>query len=118
MSDSILTSVKQFLGITEEYTHFDSDVIMGINTSFSILTQLGVGPRSGFAITDSSSVWGDYPVTGPLLELVESYVARKTKLLFDPPTSSSTLEALQAVVSELEWRMNSFADFPEDTEGG
>lgn len=118
MSDSILTSVKQYLGITEEYTHFDADVIVATNTSFSILTQLGVGPRTGFAISDSSTVWGDYPATGPLLELVESYVARKAKLLFDPPTASSTLESLNALVSELEWRINGFADYPEDTEGG
>lgn len=118
MSDSILTSVKQYLGITAEYTHFDADVITDINSAFSILTQLGVGPRSGFAITDASSNWSDYPVTGPLLELVKSYVERKTKLAFDPPTATATLGALQTLVSELEWRINSFAEFPENAGGG
>ena len=42
--DSILTSIKKLLGITEEYEHFDQDIIMHINSVFSVLTQLGVGP--------------------------------------------------------------------------
>ena len=47
--DSVLTSVKKMLGITEDYTHFDADLIMHINTVFTILTQLGVGPAEGFS---------------------------------------------------------------------
>lgn len=39
--DSILTSIKKLLGITEEYEHFDPDIIMHINSVFSVLTQLG-----------------------------------------------------------------------------
>ena len=46
--ESILTSIKKMLGITEEYEHFDSDLIIHINSVFMILTQLGVGPPSGF----------------------------------------------------------------------
>ena len=42
--ESILTSIKKMLGIDEEYTHFDADVIMDINSVLMILTQLGVGP--------------------------------------------------------------------------
>ena len=42
--DSILTSIKKLLGITEEYDHFDQDLILHINSVFGILTQLGVGP--------------------------------------------------------------------------
>ena len=40
--ESILTSIKKMLGITEEYEHFDSDLIIHINSVFMILTQLGV----------------------------------------------------------------------------
>lgn len=116
MSESILTSVKKVLGITEDYTHFDEDVKMAINSSFSILTQIGVGPRSGFSITDDTAMWDDFIAPGPMQELVKSYVSDKSKLLFDPPSSASTLEALKSLVSEMEWRLNSFADYPD--EGG
>ena len=51
--ESVLTSIKKMLGITEEYEHFDSDIIMHINSVFMILTQLGVGPPSGFSIRDN-----------------------------------------------------------------
>lgn len=47
--ESVLTSIKKMLGITEEYEHFDSDIIMHINSVFMILTQLGVGPPQDFS---------------------------------------------------------------------
>lgn len=46
--DSILVSIKKLLGIAADYTHFDPDIIMHINSAFSVLTQLGVGPPEGF----------------------------------------------------------------------
>ena len=36
-SESILTSIKKLLGITEDYTQFDQDIIMHINSVFNIL---------------------------------------------------------------------------------
>ena len=103
--ESILTSVKKMLGITEEYTHFDPDLIMHINTVFSILTQLGVGPSEGFSITDSTAVWTDFTQDANL-ESVKSYVGLKVRLLFDPPTVSTVAEAINRAVEELEWRLN------------
>ena len=50
--ESILQSVKKMLGIIPEYTNFDDDIIMHINSVFMILQQLGVGPKEGFAISD------------------------------------------------------------------
>ena len=50
--DSILTSIKKMLGITDEYTQFDADIIMHINSVFMILNQLGVGPDECFTIED------------------------------------------------------------------
>ena len=58
--ESILTSIKKLLGITEEYDQFDPDIIMHINSVFMILTQLGVGPAEGFSIEDDTSVWSDF----------------------------------------------------------
>lgn len=108
--DSILNSVKKDLGITSEYTHFDPDIIMDINTAFSILTQLGVGPVAGFSISDDTAVWTDFVPADPRLEIIKSYVCKKVKLLFDPPTSGPSNDALNRLVNELEWRINVIVD--------
>lgn len=105
--DSILTSIKKLLGITEEYEHFDVDLIMHINSVFMILTQIGVGPEEGFAITGKTETWDKFlPENGPKLEAVKSYVYLKVKLLFDPPLASAVMESTNRLVSELEWRLN------------
>lgn len=115
MVDSILDSVKTDLGILPEYTHFDNDLIMGINTAFSILTQLGVGPAGGFRITDDSTTWQEYIGDDPRLEMVKIYVAKKTKLFFDPPTNGPLSEAFNKTLNELEWRINVAVDPGEET---
>ena len=104
--ESILTSIKKMLGITEDYEHFDSDLIMHINSVFSILTQLGVGPSEGFSIKDKTDVWSDFIPDDPRLESVKSYVYMKVKLLFDPPLSSTVMESMNRMISEFEWRLN------------
>lgn len=109
-SASILDSVKKDLGITVEYTHFDPDIIMGINTSLSILTQLGVGPEGGFYITDRSSEWADFLGSDPRLEIVKTYVSKKTKQFFDPPQTGPMANALENMLKELEFRINVMVD--------
>lgn len=104
--DSILTSIKKLLGITEDYTHFDTDIIMHINSVFSILTQLGVGPPEGFYIQDKTTVWDEYITDPNKIEMVKSYMYLKVRLLFDPPSSSSVIEAFNKQISEFEWRLN------------
>lgn len=104
--DSILTSIKKLLGITEDYTHFDADIIMHINSAFMVLSQLGVGPSGGFTISDASAVWSDFLPSGHNLEAVKSYVFLKVRLLFDPPQSSAVMEAMKQSIAEFEWRLN------------
>lgn len=111
MSNSILQSTKKNLGLAENYTVFDEDVIMHINSVFSTLNQLGIGPLEGFAITDEDSVWEDF-LTDVRLNSVKSYVYLRVKLLFDPPTTSFVLEALKEQIKELEWRMQVYRDSP------
>ncbi len=103
--ESILASVKKMLGITGEYEHFDADIIMHINTVFSILTQIGMGPDDGFSIDDYSAVWSDFMDDDERLSMVKSYVYLKVRLLFDPPMSSSVADAINRQISELEWRL-------------
>ena len=108
--ESILTSIKKLLGPTEEYEHFDTDLIMHINSVFSILTQMGVGPSEGFSIMDENDMWSDFIQGRPNIELVKSYVYLKVKLLFDPPSSSAVIESINRQISEFEWRLNVAAD--------
>lgn len=110
VTDSILTSIKKLLGISEEYEHFDADLIMHINSVFSILTQLGVGPTSGFMIEDKTAIWTDFIGDEAKLMLVRSYMHLKVKLLFDPPLSSAVIECYKAQISEYEWRLNIAAE--------
>lgn len=104
--NSILTSIKKLLGIVEEYTYFDQDLIMHINSVLFILTQLGVGPSEGFLIEDDKATWDDFIGDKTNINSVKSYVGLKVKLLFDPPESSSQIENLNKLINELEWRLN------------
>lgn len=110
--ESILISIKQMLGPSADYEHFDPDIIMHINTALMILRQLGVGPEEGFRIEDDTSTWTDFLPNESLIKLesVKSYVYLKVKLLFDPPLSSSTVESYNRAISELEWRLNVSAE--------
>ena len=107
--DSILTSIKKMLGIIEEDESFDIDIIIHINTAFSTLTQLGVGPKEGFAIRDKTTLWTEF-VDDIRLENIRSYIYLKVRQVFDPPTNSAVLDAISRQISELEWRMNVTAD--------
>lgn len=104
-NDSILNSTKKLLGISAEDTDFDTDVIMNINSALAVLTQLGVGPSNGFSISDSSSTWSELITDNKRLEFVKTYVYLKTKIVFDPPLSSTVMEAMNHRISELEWRI-------------
>jgi len=106
MSTSILVSTKKALGITEEYEVFDSDILMHINTAFSTLTQLGLGPAEGFSIEDADTTWAAVLGDDVRLNNVKSYVYLKVRLLFDPPATSYLLQAMQDQIRELEWRIN------------
>lgn len=104
--ESILTSIKKLLGIGEEYTSFDLDITMCINTALAVLTQLGVGPTTGFVITDANTTWNDYLGEDNRLEMVKMYVYLRTRLMFDPPLSSAVTEVIKSQISEYEWRIN------------
>lgn len=109
--ESILTSIKKLLGITEDYDHFDADIIMHINSVFTILTQLGVGPSEGFRIEDDTATWDDFISTDLIVyDSVKTYIYLQVKLLFDPPQSGTVLESYNRRISELEWRLNVTAE--------
>lgn len=110
--DSILTSIKKLLGLTEEDKSFDSDIVIHINAVLATLNQLGVGESTGFAISDDSSSWKDFVGDNlPLIGLIRTYVYLKVRLVFDPPTSSFVVESIKQSISEYEWRINSAVDY-------
>ena len=110
MGTSILTSTKKLLGIGEDYTHFDLDVLTAINSTFSTLNQLGIGPVEGFSIEDDTAEWEDYLDDSNKLNLVKSYVYMKARVIFDPPSTGFVLSAVQEQIKEAEWRLNTFSE--------
>lgn len=114
--ESILISIKKLLGITEEYTSFDQDIIIHINSVMAILAQLGVGPAKGFHITGATEKWNDFIPEDVALDDVKSYIYIKVKMLFDPPLSSAVIESTNRLISELEWRINVAAESKKEEE--
>lgn len=113
MKESILTSIKQMIGgLDEENTHFDTDIINHINTTLFSLNQMGVGPSSGFSITDKTSTWSDFLGENyKKLEAVKTYVYLNVKILFDSTSlSSGTIEAYNRKMAEYEFRLNVAAE--------
>lgn len=106
MSDSILTNTKKALNLADEYTAFDEDVIMHINSVFSTLNQLGVGPIEGFMISDKVPTWAAFLEGDSRLNHVKTYVYLRVRYLFDPPTTGYHVTAMKEQIQELEWRLN------------
>lgn len=104
--ESILTSVKEQLGITEEYKQFDNQIIMHINSVFMILNQLGVGPSEGFFIEDDRAEWTDFISNPRRLQAVKSYIYLKVRMIFDNVSlTSAVIAANNELIKELEWRL-------------
>ena len=112
MNESILTSIKKMLGITESYTQFDMDLIIHINSVISILTQLGVGPETGFIISDKNKTWADWFTQSNDLESVKTYILLRVRLIFDPPANSTVVKAYEEIIRELTFRLQVTADPP------
>lgn len=106
MSGSILLDTKKILGINDNYTVFDQDVIIHINSALSILGQLGIGPEDGLMIYDESATWDELIESSRLLNTVKSYVYLRVRMLFDPPGTSFVLKAYEDQLRELEWRIS------------
>lgn len=109
MAASILTSTKKILGIDEAYEAFDVDIITHINSIFSVLHQLGIGPDDGFMIEDKTPTWDQF-IDDPRLNTVKSYMYLRVRLLFDPPTAGYAIDSLKEQYKELEWRMNVYRE--------
>ena len=114
MEDSILLSVKQYLGLEAGYNVFDPDVLMAINSALMVLEQLGISSDAVPSVSDDHATWTiqgrKFP--GVNLGMLRSYVYGKARLLFDPPASSFGLSSLEKQVQEMEWRLNVQVETP------
>lgn len=107
MEESILDSIKIFLGLSTDDDVFDEELIILINAVFMTLQQIGVGPQDTlFHIEDNSSTWSDYVTNPTEIPMIKTYIAVRVRLVFDPPTSNTLDQALRQEVSEYEWRLS------------
>lgn len=118
MTESILDTIKKLLGLDPEYTVFDTDIIVYINSTLMTLNQLGVGIDPEFQVSSNRDTWRDF--LGPDVkdqQALPTYVYLKVRLLFDPPASSFGQEALRKQAEEFEWRLNVQSDEFEKESG-
>ena len=109
--DSILSSVKAYLGIPETDNYFDDNLVIQINSIFSILRQLGCGPVEGYQITGFSNTWDEFLQNEPeKLQIVKTYLGMRVRQIFDPPTNGTLAQALDRQVQEMEWRISTLCD--------
>lgn len=102
---AILDDIKKQIGIVPDYDVFDDQLLMDINAAFATLHQLGVGPEEGFLV-EADTDWDEY-ISTERLSFIKSYVSMKVRVMFDPPTSSFALDALNKQIAEYEWRITS-----------
>jgi hypothetical protein len=109
--ESILETTKKLLGLPKAYDAFDTDIVVHINTVFCTLTQMGVGPTEGFAITGYDEKWDSF-ITSDILKTrqVRSYMALKVKSLFDPSSNGNVSKANEKAIAEMEYRLFVEAD--------
>lgn len=117
--ESILDSVKQAIGgIEPEDTTFDKDLTMFTNGALMVMTQLGVGPATGYSITSRENKWIEFIGDRQDLEAVKTDVALRVRLVFDPPQNAFLVKAIEDQIKEYDWRIaNNITPTPTVTEG-
>jgi hypothetical protein len=108
MEQSILKSTKKILNIGEDDTSFDLDILTHINSAFSHLQQLGIGPEVGFVVEDDTVEWSDFlneETPLPIVSAVKTNVHLRVRSIFDPPQLQHVMSAMQAQLLESDTRL-------------
>lgn len=103
--DSILKTIKKMCGMDEDYTPFDTDLVVFINGAILAANQIGVGV-DGFTITGPNETWNDFVGDHPSLEAIKQYIYMRVRLVFDPPANSFVVSSLEKQLDEMTWRLN------------
>ena len=106
MEQSILISTKKVLQIGPDDESFDLDIMTHINSAFSTLHQVGIGPYDGFFIEDDEAGWDDFVDPGPMQNLIKTFVLLHSRLHFDPPATTFHLNAAKEQLQEVTWRLS------------
>lgn len=106
MVDSILTSTKKILGIQESDVSFDPDITTHINSTLVMVNQLGLGPNPMVFVVDKDQTWSALALTPNQLNLCRSYVYLRVRMLFDPPSTSFVIDAVNKQITEHEHRLS------------
>ena len=111
MNDNILNSVKKMCNVAEDDSSFDQDLIIYINSALMTIMQEWHGMDHAFRVEDGSETWDDLLGAGETdYEGVKELVGLKVRLVFDPPSNSSVMQALKDEIQNLEWRMYIWKD--------
>lgn len=117
MTDSILDLTKKNVGLYPDDTSFDLDITMHINTVFFKLHQLGVGPASVFEIEDKADTWAQF-FGATKQNAAKTFMYLSVRLMFDPPSTSFGINAMESQVKELEWRLEVASGSPDALASG
>ena len=109
--NSILLTIRKMIGPSASYDIFDTDLIVNINSAFSRLCQLGVGPSSPFKITGQTETWEDFMPADAMPPEVKQYIYLKTRQIFDTPASATVVNVIKEQLDMLEWTMKEVARF-------
>lgn len=107
-ADSILVTVKKALGVLEEDSSFDPEIIVHINAALATLVQVGAGKP--LQVASKGETWDDFKLhaytqkNDETFEAVKLFVLLRTKLLFDPPPPSN-VAYLKEIMDETLWRI-------------
>lgn len=109
-SDSVLLSIKSMLGIDADMNAFDFGIIQHVNAAFTTIHQLGVGPDDAFTVVNENTDWSEFASDPKLVNLAKSYVYKKVRLAFDPPTNSFLNTSIENQIKEDEFRLNMYGE--------
>ena len=110
MNEKILTSVKKINNIENEDTSFDDELIMYINSALMVVMQEWHGMDHAFKLVTGEETWEDILGTDTDYEGLKELVGLKVRLMFDPPTSSTVMDAINMQIKDLECRMYLWKD--------
>lgn len=110
LANSILDDIKKLLDLDPDYTAFDLNIVLFINSAFATLNDIGVGPTETYSIDDKTNLWAEFFGLRADNKDVKTYIFLKVQMVFDPPTQSYVLTAKQEVLKEIEWRLQARND--------
>lgn len=99
--ETILTVIKNFIGISTSDPHFDDEILMHINL---IIAELEiVGTTDKVSICSKDTVWTDYLVKEVDIASIQTLIGMKVKMVFDPPANSFLVESYNKQIDKMEW---------------